>query len=165
MEVDITNEPVLWLHYPDIELSFRCVTKENSVIFCIPSPFLLQIEGKKNKLTKNTKHFLRSICEFWELHGMGSENPREKSWCPTCHTPSPPVILTAKWNPRAWTESTSTGQLTSGQATCASFVAAKTIPLSSLSGTETACWPTQTSPAGNERVPTSDFRASVTAVQ
>ena len=96
---------------------------------------------------------------------MSSVNPREKLWHPGSLHSFSFCDPDYKINRRALTEPTNTGQLTSGQATCASLVAAKTTPLSSMSSTEAASWPSQTNPAGNERVQTFAFWAGVTAAQ
>lgn len=60
MEVDITHKPVFWLHYLDSELSVRCVTKANNMIFYITFPWLrnfLQIEGKNKQQQQKLNSF------------------------------------------------------------------------------------------------------------
>lgn len=58
---------------------FRALyNRANSMIFCIPSPWLkhfLQTEGNRNK---ETEPILRAIVSSGSRYGMSSEGPRER---------------------------------------------------------------------------------------
>lgn len=55
IDVNITQKPALPWHYLDSELPLRCVSRANSMIFCIINPRLSIFIKQKEKRKKQTK--------------------------------------------------------------------------------------------------------------
>lgn len=81
-EVNITKRRALQWHYLNSELSLRCVTRADSMIFCITSPWLRIFSNRRKHTThtanKKPRLFLRAVVSSDSRHGMSSEALREK---------------------------------------------------------------------------------------